>query len=175
MNFLMIISDQLFTWSDYYETILFFHIATTSAGTGYSASSFGSTASRLSHRALQAMRKAWLQMCQVPWPWAQVLSFGFPSRQTPSHGLRAPNRSRSCPKVSRQFPPPSPTPRGNLRDQSRTSPTKRKVLTRGSHGLLTLHLRHPFRPHAGGASPRQYAGPLFELLRFRLFRLGGSR
>jgi hypothetical protein len=159
MYFSAIQSDQLYTWSDEYPPSVSCYVAKAPQYSSASTPSPPSDPPRFSHRALQTMRQAGMQMRRRSGPWPQVLFVGQLSWFAAADGLRAAGVVRANRRVPRQLPS-SPRDSGiYLRDQSRTA-----AQTRGALGVC--HAPSEFRhPDADGCpiswhAPGQYAGGL---------------
>jgi len=81
MHFLILLSDQLLTWSanGRYSVA---HFAQTPRAIAEANAGVRDALARLADRALQALRQTGLQVCRRPRPWPQVLPVGeFPVPQ----------------------------------------------------------------------------------------------
>lgn len=123
-----LLSDQLYNWSDKYEendcpvAIEAHHASKTAFRVEVSLTS------RLSHRTLQALREAGLQMCGGQGPRAEVLRFCEQAGKPPRDGLRFPGTRTKSPSLSRKLSTTQRCARRDLGYQSRTSPTQRGLL-----------------------------------------------
>jgi hypothetical protein len=159
MNWPRILSDQLFTWSDTYDQQIPIHLAKTPPSTPAQAPASGSHPPRLSHRTLQALWQAWLQVRQGPRSRSQVLPFRKLSPFAPANGLCAAGVSRPDQEVSYQLSARSRDLRGDLRDQSRTAaPARGALRNHDERNVFCAHRAH--RSGIGRRPPRQYARDL---------------
>src|SRR5215831_16088374 len=105
MYFFAIESDQLHTWSDEkHPQPAGCRIAETPQRSPAPIASPPSDPPWFSHRALQTMRQAGMQMRRWPGPWPQVLFVGQLSRLAAADGLCAPGVLRSDGRVPGQLP-----------------------------------------------------------------------
>jgi len=156
MYFLLVESDQLYTWSDRNEEKrACCHLETTSSGSPAPTASTQGDPARLADRALQTLWQARVQVRRWSRSWTQVLPFGELSRITAADGLCAARVSCSDCRVCCQLPPGPRDFRGDLRDQPRTAAP--------SGGALNgHHERSAFRPPVanrcwlGRRAPCQY-------------------
>src|ERR1044071_2943488 len=102
MYFAAIQSGQLLTWSDENTKAALYRIAETPQCSFAATSSPPSDPPRFSHRALQAMWQAGMQMRRRPGTWPKVLSLGQLSRIAATDGLRAAGVVRQNRRVPRQ-------------------------------------------------------------------------
>ena len=157
-----IISDQLFTWSDIYAQNLNRRLAKTPPGPSPQIPFSGGHPPRLSHRTLQALWQARLQVCPGSGSRPEVLSVGQLSPFAPANGL-CPARV-PCPdqEVSCQLSACSRDLRGDLRNQPRTvAPQRGPLRNRDERNIFLAHRasrsgirRHPSRQHARGLARR---------------------
>ena len=92
MNTSVLISDQLNTWSEFYARYSVIHFAQASRPIVAAYSGSGYAVARLAHRALQALRQTWLQVCRWPRPWSGNYASGgydisIPSGSFPRRGV----------------------------------------------------------------------------------------
>ncbi len=90
MTFYILLSDQLYTWSDIDARQTFHQPATAPQNTPAATTPFGRHPARLPDRTLQTLRKTGLQVRQRPWPRPQILSLHQSHRRTTPDGLRTP-------------------------------------------------------------------------------------
>src|SRR5579872_4846579 len=128
----MLASDQLLTWSDEYSETGHRRLAKAPPSAPAPTAPAQSCPARFSHRALQALRQARLQVRPGPRSWPQVLSVGELSRPAPANGLRPARVLRAGERVSGQLPPRPPGLGGDLRDQPR-APTPSREAVRDRH------------------------------------------
>lgn len=149
-------SDQLYTWSDRHAEHPVRRTATPSQNAFASAAATGRGAARLSHRTLQALQQAGLQMRPGTRPRAQVLFVGESHRRAPRNGLCPPRPPTAGGEVFGQLPADPQYSRGALRDQSRAPASARAILSSGREGhdapahrsARHASRRHPHREHA---------------------------
>ena len=159
MYFSGIQSDQFYTWSDANTQTALCRIAETPQCSFAATPAPPSDPPRFSHRALQAMWQAGMQMRRRPGAWPEVLSLGQLPRLAATDGLRAAGLLHPNCRVPRQLPSSPRDSRVDLRDQPRTA-----APTRGT--LKVCHARSGFcYPSAHGCplgryAPGQYAGGL---------------
>src|SRR5947209_16230310 len=103
MYFTAVQSDQLYTWSD--ENPKPTHRCTAEAPQRSPApiASAPIDPARLSHRALQTMRQAGMQMRRRSRPWPQVLFVGLLPRLAAANGLCARSEEHTSELQSRQY------------------------------------------------------------------------
>jgi len=155
----MVFSDQLLTWSD--EKVEADHRRLAKAPPSASAPTAPTQGCPpgLSHRALQTLRQARMQMRPRPRSWPQVLSVGELSRPASANGLRPARVLRPGERVSGQLPPRPPDPGGDLRDQPRAPTTSREAL-KDCHERSAVSPARTDRSRTGRHTPRQYARQL---------------
>ena len=126
------LSDHLYTWSDNYAppaaqtSFCCSAPATTSAARA--AATARSSTPWFSHRALQTLWQARLQMRSHPRPWPKILSLGQSLRAATANGLHSPGLLSSDHRVFGQLSSASSDFGRDLRDQSRTVISARRVL-----------------------------------------------
>jgi len=173
MYFVAIESDQLYTWSDKSTESTRRRFAETPPRSPAPTASASSDPPRFSHRALQTMRQAGMQMRRQPGSRPQVLFVGQLSRLAAANGLRAAGGVRANSRVPGQLPSSPRDPRGDLRDQPRTAPPTRGAL-KACHAPNGFCHPDAVRCGIGWRAPGQYAGSLAGQ-RFRdLTSRGGS-
>src|SRR5437016_13636650 len=122
MYFLLVESDQLYTWSDRNEEKrACCHLETTSSGSPAPTASTQGDPARLADRALQTLWQARMQVRRWSRSWTQVLPFGKLPGIAAADGLCAAGVARPNFGVRRQLPPGPRDLRGDLRDQPRTA------------------------------------------------------
>src|SRR6478609_9087428 len=121
-------SDQLYTWSDENPEPAHCRIAKTPQRSSAPTASAPVDPPRFSHRALQTMRQAGMQMRRRSRPWTQVLFVGQLPRFAAANGLCAAGVLRPNCRVPGQLPSSPRDPRGDLRDQPRTAAPPRAAL-----------------------------------------------
>lgn len=156
MNALILLSDQLSTWSVIYARYSIIHFAQTPRSIGAANAGAGYALARFAHRTLQALRQTGLQMCRWPGPWPQVLSLSELSRSPPANGLRATSRPGRRRLSLGKLPPGPREHRGDLRDQPRTAAPPRGAL-RGPGESIDAVALPPHRCAIGGRTHCQHA------------------
>jgi len=155
MNLLCLLSDQLVMWSAIHAGYFFCATQTSQAITETIAGSRDSLA-WFTHRTLQALRQAGLQMRQWPRPWPEVLPFRQLPRRSTANGLCAAGRLRRCCGAIRQLSSSAGNHRRDLRDQSRIVAAPRGAV--GLDGEPSCTIAHyPHRFTARRRSAGQYA------------------
>jgi hypothetical protein len=155
MNLLCLLSDQLLMWSALHVGYFFCATQASQAITERIARSRESLA-WFTHRTLQTLRQAGLQMRQWSRPWSEVLPFRqFPRRST-ANGLCAARRlRRRCGAISQLSSSPR-NHRRNLRDQSRIVAAPRGAVGLDGEPSCTIaHYSHRFTARRRSAG--QYA------------------
>jgi len=167
-------SDQSFRWSASYEEEILRRPAKAPPGSTRQTASPRCHPSRFSHRTLQALWQAGLQMCPGPRSWPQVLFVRKLPEIAAANGLCSTEPSCADQETSRQLSTRSRSLRADLRDQPRAAAPPR--------GALRTHDEHRFfRAHRADRSPiskhhrRQYARELVGLFTHRLDNYGGHR
>ena len=159
MNQSRISSDQLFTWSATNENKVHVRLEEAPSDPAAQASFPSSYPPRLSHRTLQALWQARLQMRKGSWSRPQVLPVCKLSPYAPANGLRTAGVSPPDQEVSYELSSRSRDLRGNLRNQSRTTAPARGALRNlDERNAFLAHRAH--QPGIGGRPPRQYARDL---------------
>ena len=177
MNRTVLQADQLYTWPDTYAhqiapTVFCRRFTATPPTASAPAAPARSSVARLSHRALQTLRQAGMQMRPRSRSWPQVLPLGQSLWPATANGLHPPGLSKPGQRVSRQLPS-SPRDLGRgLRHQSRTAMPPRGALSHphepcsgvalrslrsqtrrpapGQYALRLARQRTPWRSHRGG-------------------------
>jgi len=167
-------SDQLYTWSDRDEGKALGSFAKTSPSSSPPTAPAPGDPPRLSHRALQALWQAGMQMRRRSRSWPQALSVGQLPGLAAANGLRAAGALRSDHRVPGQLPPSPRDLGGDLRDQPRTAAPPRGALT-GHYERSTFRPPPTDRCGIGRRAPRQYARRLARRQPRRLANCGGSR
>jgi hypothetical protein len=155
MRFLVLLSDQSYTWSanGRYFVILF---AQTPRAIAQANAGVGDASARLAHRALQALRQTRLQVRRGSRSRSQVLPVRELSRPPVADGLRAASRPRRRHRTPGELSPRPRDHRGDLRDQPRTIAPPRGAL-RGA-GEPVSAVTHPHHRSAiGRRTHRQHA------------------
>lgn len=159
MNVLVIMTDQLNTWSDNYvacnaQTVLV-RPAEAAAATLTPTAPARSLAPRLSHRTLQTLRQSRMQMRSRSRSWPKVLPLGKSFGTTSANGLCAAGFSAAGYGISRSLPAASPGHRGNLRDQWRAPASARGLVSHDNSRTQSAFLLTP-RYAYGGYPSCQY-------------------
>jgi hypothetical protein len=148
-------SDQLYTWSENSEPV-HCRIAKTPQHSPAPVASAPSDPPRFSHRTLQTMWQAGMQMRRRSRPWPQVLSLGQLPGIAAANGLRPAGALRPNGRVPGQSSPCPRDPGGDLRDQPRTAAPARGAL-KVWHAHSSFCPSHNDRCGIGRRTPRQYA------------------
>ena len=149
-------SDQLVTWSDEHTAAASGHLAQTPHCSSAPITATPCHPAWLPYRALQALRKAGMQMRRRPRSRSQVLSFCQLSGLTAANGLRTAGVLRTNGRAPCQLSPSPRDLRRDLRDQPRTAAPPRGTLRDGRERSAFLAYG-PFRCEIGWRAPRQYA------------------
>jgi hypothetical protein len=159
MYLLLVESDQLYTWSDTCARENLFRSKKAPPISSTETAPTHRDPPRLTHRALQALWQARLQVRQGPGTRSQVLPIsklsGFPT----SHGLCAARALRSDRRIPGQLPTNPRDFRGDLRDQPRTITASRGAL-RGCNGRRTFFVHRTIGNGNWRRSSGQYARSL---------------
>src|ERR1700757_4459161 len=110
MYLVILESDQLYTWSDEHSEPVHCRIAKTPQRSPAPIASAPCDPPRFSHRALQTMRQAGMQMRRRPRPRSQVLFVGQLSRLAAADGLHTAGVLRANGRVPVQLPSSSRDP-----------------------------------------------------------------
>ena len=159
MYFHMVGSDQFDTWSDEKRKPTRRGTAETAQRSSAPITPAPIDPARFSHRALQTMRQAGMQMRRQPRSWPQVLSVGQLPGLAAADGLRTAGMLRANGGVAGQLSPSPRDPRGDLRDQPRTAAPARGALKVG-YAPNAFFSPHTDRCGIGRRTPRQYARSL---------------
>jgi|GEM_PF-1128167 len=142
------LADQLYTWTDNYAHPAaqtgFCCFAPTQTSAAPAAATARSSTPWFSHRALQTLRQARLQMRSQPRSWPKILSLGQSLRAATANGLHPPGLLSPDHRVSGQLSSASSDFGRDLRDQSRAVISAR----------CTLRNRHEPCPSRNVASLR---------------------
>ena len=174
MNSFGIWSDQSFRWSATYAEEILCRPTKAPSGSTRQAAAPRCHPSRFSHRTLQALWQAWLQMRQGARPWSQVLLVRELSEFTAANRLCSAEPSCRDQQTPRQLSARSRNLRADLRDQPRAAAPPR--------GALRAHDEHRFfHAHRADRSPiskhdrRQYARELVRVSPQYFDNCGGHR
>jgi hypothetical protein len=156
MNGRRIGSDQFYNWSEKrkHEETLCLHLAATSQGAPAADAPLSRHPPGLSHRTVQTVRQARMQVRRSSRPRAQVLPLRHAARRQAGDGLRALGLSRPGGPVPRELPFPAETSRADLRNQPRVAAPKRGTIEQPDGRRRDP----PFRGYGNGRHPhRQHA------------------
>lgn len=156
MNCPRILSDQLFTWSARHDDKVYVCLEKAPPSSSAQTSLPHSHPPRLSHRTLQALWQAGLQMRKGSWSRSQVLPVCELSSYASANGLRTARVLSPDQEVSYELSAHSRDLRGDLRDQSRTVAPARGALRNPDERNAFLAHRH-HRSEIWRRPPRQYA------------------
>src|SRR6266571_4317624 len=121
-------SDQLYPWSDGYAKTIDCCLAQTPSNAAAPTATARRHSAWLSHRALQTLWQARMQVCRQSRSWSQVLSFGELPRPAAADGLCATGALRADLRVPGQLPANSRAFGTDMRDQPRTPAPPRGAL-----------------------------------------------
>ena len=130
-----IISDQFNKWSDKHERKVNCLSSSKTKDTLAKTAESAIYSAWIFNRALQALWKAWLQMCSWTRPWSQVLFISKQAWATASDGLYPSGSPGKGKRVSGQLPEDKNYPGRALRDQPGTFTSKGEVLARAPPNL----------------------------------------
>jgi hypothetical protein len=174
ISLIVLLSDQLFTWSDGYSKRTRSRTTKASQRSCTPASAAEIDCARLPDRAVQAMWQAGMQVRRRSRTRPEVLSVGKLSRPAAADGLRAAGCLRANRRVSRQLSPESRDFGHDLRDQPRTPAPPRGALER-HHERVTRRRPRPDRCGVGWHVSRQHARKLARRLPGEFLLCGGTR
>jgi hypothetical protein len=169
-----LLSDQLYAWSDGSKGKTCCHTSKASPCACKSVASAAFRSAWLAHRAVQALRKAWMQVCRWTGTWTQVLSFRELSRAAAADGLHPPGRSRAGFRTSRQLSTNQRDSGGDQRDQPRVAASSRGALTRHHEPVLSRS-SYPDRRGSWWRIFGQYVGRLARRNPGEFILTGGRR
>ncbi|MEJ2040926.1 MAG: hypothetical protein P8X55_18655 [Desulfosarcinaceae bacterium] len=130
MMIFKILSDQSIKWSDKYEKQSDIHSSEKAKGITKKTAASRSCFAGFFDRALQALWKTWVQMCQYTWSWAQVLFVRQQAQAKTGDGLRSFELSTSSQRIFGKFSPNKNDSGRALRDQPRAFKAAGKALAR---------------------------------------------
>jgi hypothetical protein len=159
MYFMAVQSDQLYTWSDENPKPTNYCTAEAPQRSPAPIAPAPIDPARFSHRTLQTMRQAGMQMRRRSRPWPQVLFVGLLSRLAAANGLRTTGVLRANGRVPGQLPSSPRDPGGDLRDQPRTVAPPRGAL-KACYAPSGFSHSDTDRCGIGRHTPRQYARSL---------------
>ena len=161
MNSFGIWSDQSFRWSASYEEEILRRAAKAPSGLTRQAAAPLCHPSRFSHRTLQALWQAWLQMRQGPRSWPQVLLVRELPEIAAANELCSAEPPCSDQEIPRQLSARSRSLRADLRDQPRVAAPPRGALkAHDGHRFFLPHRAHgfPISKHDRRQHARELAG-----------------
>jgi hypothetical protein len=173
MYFIALESDQLYTWTDRNPKTVHCRIAKTSQHSPAPLAAAPSDPPRFSHRTLQTLRQAGMQMRRRSRPWPEVLLVGQLPGLAAANGLCAAGALSADGGVPGQLPPSPRDPGGDLRDQPRTAAAARGAL-KACHVPSAFCLPRADRCGIGWRTPRQYARRLARRQSKRFADWGGN-
>jgi hypothetical protein len=155
MKHLHLLSDHVYDWSAKSFWQILICVAKAQAIVAAQTAAVGCGAARLADRAIQALRKARMQMCRRSRSWPKVLPVGELSGRATADGLRAAGKSGGHSRARRQLPRGTRGARRGLRDQPRAFTAPRGALRIG--GERNVAAAHPTdRRFRRCAAPRQH-------------------
>ncbi len=134
-----VISDQLYKWSDIYETKAHNYSASKEKDSFTQASALRSHLAWFFNRALQALWQAWMQVCKWPRSWSKILPVGKQTRQQTTDGLRSPRFKAKSRRILSKLSKDKDHFRRALRNQSRAFAPKGEVLARSPPKVRDCH------------------------------------
>ena len=171
MNSFGIWSDHSFTWSAIYAKEILRRSAKAPSGSPRQAAAPRWHPSRFSHRALQALWQAWLQMRQGSRSWPEILLVRELPECAAASGLCSAGPSCGDQEMPRQLSARSRSLRADLRDQPRAAaPTRGALRAHDEHRFFLAHRAH--RSPIGKRDRRQHAR---ELVGLCFDHCGGNR
>jgi hypothetical protein len=174
MNSFGIWSDHAFTWSAIYTEETLQRSTKASSDSSRQAASPRWHPSRFSHRTLQALWQARLQMRQGTWPWPQVLLVRELPECATASGLCSAEPSCGDQEIPRQLSTRSRNLRADLRDQPRVAaPSRGALRAHDEHRFFLAHRAH--RSPISKRDRRQHARKLVGLFFHCFDNCGGDR
>ena len=174
MNSFGVWSDQSFRWSANYEEEILRRPTKAPPGSTWQAAAPRCHPSRFSHRTLQALWQAWLQMRQGTRTWSQVLLVCELPKITAANRLCSAEPSCRDQEIPRQLSTRSRNLRADLRDQPRAAAPPRGALrTHDEHRFFRAHRAD--RPSISKHDRRQYVRELVGLFTLCFDNCGGHR
>jgi hypothetical protein len=132
-------SDQLYKWSDNYETKVNSDPTSKKKDPFTPASTLRSHFAWISNRALQALWEAWMQVCKWARTWSKVLSVGKQTWQQTTDGLCSTRLKAKSRRILIKLSKDKDHLRRALRNQSRAFTPKGEVLARSPPKLRDCH------------------------------------
>jgi len=174
MNSFGIWSDHSFTWSAIYAKEILRRSAKAPSGSPRQAAAPRWHPSRFSHRALQALWQAWLQMRQGSRSWPEILLVRELPECAAASGLCSAGPSCGDQEIPRPLSTHSRNLRADLRDQPRAAaPTRGALRAHDEHRFFLAHRAH--RSPISKRDRRQHARELVGLFSQCFDHCGGNR
>jgi len=174
MNSFEIWSDHSSTWSAIYEKEILHRSAKAPSSSPRQAAAPRWHPSRLSHRALQALWQAWLQMRQGSRSWPEILLVRELPECAAASGLCSAEPSCGDQEIPRPLSTHSRSLRADLRDQPRAAaPTRGALRAHDEHRFFLAHRAH--RSPISKRDRRQHARELVGLFTPCFDHCGGNR
>jgi|SRR5271155_3727061 len=174
MNSFGILSDHAFTWSAIYTEETLQRSTKASSDPSRQAASPRWHPSRFSHRTLQALWQARLQMRQGSRSWPQILLVRELSQCAAANGLCSAEPSSGDQEMPLQLSARSRNLRADLRDQPRAAAPPRGALrAHDEHRFFLAHRAH--RSPISNRDRRQHARELVGLYTQCFDNCGGDR
>ena len=170
----VLLSDQLYTWSDEYTKRIRCRTAKTAQRSRASTAPNQIDSARLPHRTIQAMRQAGVQMRRRAGTRSQILSVSKLPGPAAANGLRAPGCLWTNSGVPRQLSPKPRDSGDNLRDQPRIVAPSRGAVER-CHERTADYSTCLDRCGIGRSTSRQHAHRLARRPPAEFVFRGGSR
>lgn len=156
MNIHRLNSDQLITWSDIHARYFIIRLTEAPHKVAAANACIGYLIAWLTHRTLQTLWQARLQMCGWAWAWTEVLLVGKLPWLPTSDGLCAASRSRRCRGTPGKLSSCPRNHRRDLRNQPRAAtPSRDPLRTPGEPVPAATHRHH--RSAIGRCTHCQYA------------------
>jgi hypothetical protein len=160
MRDIMIKSDQLYTWSDYYENSINTIFKAKAKGAPEKTAQYVAYFKRLINRTLQTLWETGMQVPEREGAWTKILSFYQSNGTQTPDGLYPHRNKRQSDGISGQLSHGSRDPGGNLPDQSRAHLPERNILI-VAYGYIRTRLLP--RYISGRNSGGQYAAELIAI------------
>jgi|SRR5258707_186309 len=161
MNSFGIWSDQSFRWSATYAEEILRRPAKAPSGSTRQAAAPRCRPSRFSHRTLQALWEAWLQMRQGPRSWPEILLVCELPECAAASGLCSAEASCGDQEIPRPLSTHSRNLRADLRNQPRVAAPPRGALrAHDEHRFFLAQRAHrsPISKHAHRQHARELVG-----------------
>jgi len=159
------LSDQLYNWTEIYETKIKF-IPSSKEKSTLPTSVFHGTyiLEGITYQTLQAMRKTWMQMSHWTRTRPQILSISQSAPYQARNDLCSSRSQRKSRSIFKKLSKDPPNSRRNLRNQPGALKAQRTFLGNGIHRYLT-----------SSTTCRQYDARFFAGKQGRYFNRGGRR